>query len=102
GDLRRRARLAEEAVLRVLVVRDLRMHDLDDARRAEILVRGLEDLAHAPRAEALDDLVLPVEQIPRVLAGELRDHFPAMRAGPERGIDLSFATEAAERGHKFG
>ena len=62
-DLRRRARLAEEAVVRVGVAGDVRVDDLDHARSAEVRVRGQVDLAHAARAQPLHDLVSIVEDL---------------------------------------
>ena len=68
-DLRRQPRLAQEARAEDVVREQLLLHHLDAAEGVEVEVAGLEDLAHAARADAREDLVLAVEH----------------RSGPEAG-----------------
>ena len=99
-DLRRRARLAQEAIMRVLTFGDLRPDHLDHARGAEECVRDFVDLAHASDAEALDNLVLAINGLIRVAAQEVCDRFAAVWARFVGAIDLCFAADAVECSHE--
>ena len=93
-DHRRRARFLEEALQRLIVLSDVRPHDLDHAQLVEMDVPDLEDLAHAAHAEAVDDLVLAVDEAGRVGALEQRDLVAAMRTEVVRGVDGRLALQA--------
>src|SRR5258706_562872 len=99
-DLRGHARFAQEALVDVAALRDLRADDLHHARRAEEGVLDFENLAHAADAEALDDLVLTVDRLVRVLAEKVRHRLAAVRAGFEVAVDLDSATDTGNRGHE--
>ena len=98
-DHRRRARFLEEALHALIVGGDVRPHDLDDAKLVEMDVADLEDLAHAADAEAVEDLVLAVEELRRVGALEHRDPLAARGALFEARVDRLFAAEAVDLGH---
>jgi hypothetical protein len=80
-DLRGELRLAQEARAVRLVGHERRLHHFDAAKRAEMDVAGLVDLAHAARAEKTDDLVLAVEHRAGCEAGRDRRHGDNFSAG---------------------
>ena len=99
-DARGHAGLAEEALVRALVVGDAGAHQLDHAQGVEVDVQRLVDLAHAADAEARQDLVLPVERRVGVAPHEIGDRFTAVGAGFVLRIDLRPAVDAM-KGHSF-
>ena len=78
---RRRPRLAQEALVRVLAARDLRPDHLDHPHVAEQYVLGLVDIAHAAGAEAIDEAVFPVNRLVGVGASEVGHLLATKRAG---------------------
>ena len=98
-DHRGGARFLEEALQPLIVGGDVRPHDLDDAQLVEMDVADLEDLAHAADAEAVEDLVLAVDQPRRVGPLEERDLLAAVRALVELRVDRLFAAQTGDLTH---
>src|SRR5688500_3200277 len=97
-NLRCQTRLAQETLMGVLALGDLGPDDFDDARGAEERVLDFVDFAHAAGAEAIDDLVFPVNGVLGVCAQEISDRLTAVRARLVSLVDLGFALETVE-GH---
>jgi hypothetical protein len=62
-------------------------------------VADLEDLAHPADAEAVDDLILAVEESRRIRALKIRDALTAVRAEIVLGVDLLLTAKARYLAH---
>ena len=82
----------KKALHPLIVRRDVGPHDLDDPKLVEMNVTDLEDLSHAADTEAVEDLILAVDQLRRVRALKTGDALRAVRALIELAIDGLFAT----------
>src|SRR6185503_9310112 len=72
------------------------------AELVQMDVADFEDLAHAADAEAIDDLILAVEQPRRVGALEVRHSLAAVRTEIVFGVDLLFTSQACDLVHVSG
>src|SRR5256885_14598934 len=97
-DHRRRARLLKEALHALIVGGNVRPHDLDDAKFVEMDVADFENLAHAADAEAVENLVLAIEEFRRIRALKQRHPLAARGALFEVRINRLLVPEAGDLG----
>src|SRR6185437_15914613 len=95
-ELRRRARLGEEAVPHPLAIGEAREHHLDGDAAVELEVVREEHGGHAAAAELALDLVLAQRRAPELLE-ELHPRIePCALAADQRGTGDRVAARAAE------
>jgi hypothetical protein len=91
-------RLAQETLMRIGGLGDLRADHFDDACGFEEDVFDFVDLAHPSHPKSLDDLVLAVNGLIRVPAQEIGYGLATMRASLEGSVKLGVTLDTV-KGH---
>src|SRR5438477_6442600 len=98
-DRGRSSRFLKKTLQSLIISGNVRPHDLDYAQLVQMDVTDLEDLSHPADTEAVEDLVLAVDQTRGIRALKTCDAFRTMRTLFELAVDRLFTTQTSDLGH---